>query len=341
MNAKTTRNKSWGVTTLRWLVAILLIALGSAAVPAGLVASWLKNDVLDTENFVATYAPLAEDADFQDLIAAEVTTVATGYLEEVLPTGTLNEMAGGVAGFLDYLPVDPSWAEWVGSLPGDLEDQAGALIYASTQDFLASGQFPPLWENTLRQVHSQVVGIMAGTEPLANPEQDSTYLAVSTGPLVEAIKSYLQDRGAWWAQFLPEVDEQIQIVELSSVSTLQSLDRLIQVGPTALAIIASVLILGGLAIAPARGFALAGAGLASALANGVAWMSVQSYGENNVYAILGDDRTSLSQHIWDLTVSPLYSPLSMAVWVSLGVAAAALLAAVITRVWAGNRRKKV
>lgn len=340
MNAKTAHSRSHGVTALRWVVAVLLIALGSAAIPAGLLAMWLKDDVLNTDNFAATYAPLAENADFHDLIATEVTTVATDYLQESLPTGTLNEVAGGLAGLLDYLPVDPSWTDWVENLPGNLEGQAGALVYDSTQDFLASGQFPPLWASTLRQMHSQVVGILAGTEPLANPEQDSTYLTLGTGPLVEAVKSYLQDQGVWWVQFLPEIDEQVQVVELSNVSTLQSLDRLIRVGPTALAIIAAVLILSGLAVSPARGFALAGAGLASALANGVAWMMVQSYGENNVYAILGEGRAALSQYIWDLTASPLFPHFSTAVWVSLGVAVLALLGAVSTRIWAGNRRKK-
>lgn len=59
----------------RWrsLVATLLIVIGCILAPLAGVAVWAKNQVTDTDRYVATVAPLASDPAIQNAVADKVT----------------------------------------------------------------------------------------------------------------------------------------------------------------------------------------------------------------------------------------------------------------------------
>jgi hypothetical protein len=67
----------------RWrtIVAALLIVLGSVLAPLAGVAVWARNQVTDTDRYVATREPLASDPAVQNAIADQITAQVFTYLD--------------------------------------------------------------------------------------------------------------------------------------------------------------------------------------------------------------------------------------------------------------------
>ena len=59
----------------RWrsVVATLLIVIGCILAPLSVVAVWAKNQVTDTDRYVATVTPLASDPAIQNAVADKIT----------------------------------------------------------------------------------------------------------------------------------------------------------------------------------------------------------------------------------------------------------------------------
>src|SRR5262245_44327928 len=60
----------------RWrrVVAMVLLIVGVVLVPVSLSAIWVRNTLLDTDQYVATVAPLADNPDIQQGLADRITT---------------------------------------------------------------------------------------------------------------------------------------------------------------------------------------------------------------------------------------------------------------------------
>src|SRR5215213_1235624 len=62
-----------GVPRWRRIVGTILLIVGCVLVPVSLTAVWVRNTLLDTDNYVSTVGPLASDPHVQQGIANRVT----------------------------------------------------------------------------------------------------------------------------------------------------------------------------------------------------------------------------------------------------------------------------
>src|SRR5215467_10083991 len=69
---KPTRAPKWR----RALVAVLIV-VGCILAPLSALSVWMKSALLDTDNYVATVAPLAHNPKVQDALADRITTALT------------------------------------------------------------------------------------------------------------------------------------------------------------------------------------------------------------------------------------------------------------------------
>src|SRR6476660_1572247 len=60
----------------RWrrVVGAFLLVVGCVLVPISLSAVWVRNTLLDTDQYVSTVGPLASDPEVQQALAARITT---------------------------------------------------------------------------------------------------------------------------------------------------------------------------------------------------------------------------------------------------------------------------
>jgi hypothetical protein len=80
----------------RWrtIVATLLIVLACLLAPLSVVAVWARNQVTNTDRYVATVAPLAEDPAIQNAIADQITAQVFTYIDV---RGLTNEVVDALA----------------------------------------------------------------------------------------------------------------------------------------------------------------------------------------------------------------------------------------------------
>lgn len=179
------------------LIAALLIAL---AVPA----VWLNRMVSDTDVYVETVAPLAEDPAIQDAVATAATDAlvekidAQARLEEVLPEN-LQLLA---------IPVSQAVNQFVGK-------------QATT--FVRSDQFASAWEAMNRVSHKAMVTAVTGRDTGAVGIEAGT-ITLDVGTLAEEIKTRLLDSGFELAAKIPTsgIDKQITLYESPALAQASS-----------------------------------------------------------------------------------------------------------------------
>jgi len=170
------------------IIAALLIAL---AVPA----LWLNRMVSDTDVYVETVAPLADDPDIQNAVATAATDAivekidAQARLEEVLPEN------------LQILAIPVSQA-------------VNSFVGKQATTFVQSDQFGTAWETMNRVSHNAMVTAVTGRDTGAVGIEAGT-ITLDVGTLAEEIKARLLDSGFELAAKIPTsgIDKQITLYE--------------------------------------------------------------------------------------------------------------------------------
>jgi len=170
------------------IIAALLIAL---AVPA----LWLNRMVSDTDVYVETVAPLADDPDIQNAVAAAATDAlvekidAETRLKEVLPEN------------LQILAIPVSQA-------------VNSFVGKQATTFVQSDQFGTAWETMNRVSHNAMVTAVTGRDTGAVGIEAGT-ITLDVGTLAEEIKARLLDSGFELAAKIPTsgIDKQITLYE--------------------------------------------------------------------------------------------------------------------------------
>lgn len=65
----------------RSFLAVLLVLVAAVLTPLSIVSSWAKNQISDTDNYVAMMAPLASDPDVQAAVTDRVTGAVMQHLD--------------------------------------------------------------------------------------------------------------------------------------------------------------------------------------------------------------------------------------------------------------------
>ena len=158
------------------LIASLLIGL---AVPA----VWLNRMVGDTEWYVRTVAPLAQNADIQNAVAAKASDAvilkldAETRLKSVLPTN-LQILAAPVGAAVDE------------------------FVRKQTTTLVKSEQFAQLWVTVNRASHKALVAAVTGRDGAVLGVEAGTF-TLDVSALAEAVKTKLVDAGLGFAANIP------------------------------------------------------------------------------------------------------------------------------------------
>jgi len=191
-----TRGRNAGAITLA-IVAALVLAL---AVPA----VWLNRMVTDTDVYVATVAPLAQNPDIQNAVALKASTAiiekldAQARIEQLLP---------------DNLKI---LAAPVGQAVNDLiMDQSLVLV--------RSDRFATTWEAVNRVSHKALVAALTGRDTGVVGVQAGT-ITLDIGALADELKSRLEAAGLGFAANIPTsaIDRQVVLYESPMLAQLSS-----------------------------------------------------------------------------------------------------------------------
>ena len=237
----------------RWAGAIALMLAAALVAPLSAVATWTHSTLLDTDEYVAMVAPLAEDPAVQQEISARITNAVFEALGvEELTAQTLQAIGERprVEGVTERLPVE------LGSFAEPITNAIHGFTLQQVSRLVASDTFEDAWVAANREAHASLVAALTGETRTAGVAVTDGRVTVSLAPFIEAIKPVLVERGVPFADRIPVVDAQFVLLESRTLANAQSSLRLLDLLRWVLPVLAILLLVAGVALAPSRRRAL-------------------------------------------------------------------------------------
>ncbi|ACQ78940.1 hypothetical protein Bcav_0679 [Beutenbergia cavernae DSM 12333] len=246
----------------RAALATVLIVLGCLLAPLAVVTGWAKATLTDTDAFVATYAPLAEDPEVQAFVTDQVMDAITSQVD-------VEQITSDAIDAVIDLGTGPRATTALEALKGPAASGLTGLIENGVSRFVTSDAFATAWTEALRISHTQATGTLQNDPDAALVITDEGTLGIQLGPIVERVKTALVDRGITFAANIPEVNRTIVVAESDALPTAQlAYSTVVTVG-TWLPWVALALLAGGVLVARRKSTALVRAAIGLALAAGV------------------------------------------------------------------------
>ncbi|WP_243399894.1 hypothetical protein [Arthrobacter glacialis] len=246
--------RSWGWT----LLATALIVIGALLAPVATVASWAKVQLTNTESFVATYAPLANDPSVQAYVADQAVNVIQQNVD--IPALTSDVFDGITA-----LGTGPAATRALEALKAPAAQGIVSLVRSTVGTFVESDAFAQVWREALRLSHSQLIATLQNDPQAAMAVGSDGSVGIQLGPIIERVKVVLLERGLTFAAQIPAIDRTITVSQNSSLPTLQLFYGLALAAGAWLPWIALLFLGAGVAVARRKSLALVWAAVALGL----------------------------------------------------------------------------
>ena len=243
----------------RWrtIVATLLIVLACLLAPLSVVAVWARNQVTNTDRYVATVAPLAEDPAIQNAIADQITAQVFTYIDV---RGLTNEVVDALA--TRGLP--PRLADQLQALTVPIASGVEGFTRTQVGKVVQSQAFADAWVQANRVAHDELVKALTGEGGGAITVEDNR-VSVNLAPFIQTVKQQLTAAGFTLAARIPEVNASFTVFQSDSITRARSAFNLLNTLGVWLPVIVLILIVLGVYVARDHRRALVGAGLGVAL----------------------------------------------------------------------------
>ena len=194
----------------RGAASIALAVLGGILLPLAGLTVWTRNQLLDTDRYVATVAPLASDPAIQDAVVARLTTTVSDAVDfQSIATEALPDNAQRLA--------------------APIAAGAEQLVHELADKVVHSDQFQTFWAEANRKGHDTMVAALTGEGGTAI-ETANGQVVVQFGPLAEQVLQRLQERtGIDLASRVPaeRLNVAFVVVQSEDLAKVQSAVRLV------------------------------------------------------------------------------------------------------------------
>ncbi|WP_207555908.1 hypothetical protein [Intrasporangium flavum] len=213
--------------------AVILVIIGALCLTLSVPAIWARNQVLNTDRYVATMEPLASNADVQASVEAAINRQIAARLD----VGAFVEQA---------LPPEAA------RLKAPIVNAVSGLISTVVHRAVTSEAFATLWTAANRTAHDSLVGILTGEDQGNAVTVSNGAVLLNLGPIIEAVKARLVAAGLTVASQIPAVGATIEIARLQGVDKAQQAVRLLNTVATWLPWIGLAAFAGAIALARGR-----------------------------------------------------------------------------------------
>ena len=252
---------------LRPTIAAILITVGVILAPVSVIGAWARLELVDTDRFVATLGPLAQDPAVQAMVASEVTAAITTQVDV---HGMVGDVADGIRGL--GLPHRTEAA--LGLLEGPAALGIEAMIGDVVSGVVASPRFAGVWTQTLQVAHAEAIAVIQDQPGSALDLAADGTLSLRLGVVVDAVRAEMLDRGVAFAAVIPEIDRELPIVQADSLVQVRAGYQVLTMVGFWLPWAALALIAGGVIVASRRLRALAGAAVGLFAAFGILLLGI-------------------------------------------------------------------
>ncbi len=222
----------------RWAGATALLLAAAVLSSLAVVAVYLRAEVLDTNTYVQTVAPLGEDP-------AVRSAVATRLSDEIITRSDVKGLATQVAERLTAEGAPARVTDLVGPLVNGLE----SFLTNKISELMATERFETAWENLNRTAHQGLVTVLTGGQTeLLTSEGDT--VTIDLGQLLSMVKQQLVADGLTIFAKIPDVSIPYTLVQSDQLPKIRTYTKMLNTAGTWLPWVALALLLAGILVAP-------------------------------------------------------------------------------------------
>jgi hypothetical protein len=243
----------------RWrtIVASLCIVVACVLAPLSVVAVWTRNQVTNTDRYIATVSPLASDPAIQAAIADQITAQVFNYLDiQGLTTQAVEALAGR------GLP--PELATQLEALAVPIANGVRSFTRSQVGNVVASDAFADAWVQANRVAHAELVAALTGEGGGSITVENDT-VSLNLAAFIQTVKARLVDAGFSVAARIPEVNASFVLFQSEDITRARSAFNLLNTLGIWLPILALILLAIGVYVAKDHRRALVGAALGVAV----------------------------------------------------------------------------
>jgi hypothetical protein len=238
----------------RTAAAVVLILLGVLIAPLSVVAVWAKSQVTDTDRYVQTMAPLADDPAVQAAVTTDITNRIFGYIDVESLTRQ------GLQALTESNAVPPRVASQLDALAVPLANGIRSFTRDQVAKVVGSEAFAQAWTQANRAAHEQLVAALTG-EHGGTVDVAGDTVSINVGPLIATVKQQLLQSGFTLADRIPVVNAQFTVFQSDQVTKARTGLNLLNTLGFWLPIIGLALLGAGAYVARDHRLALIGIGL--------------------------------------------------------------------------------
>jgi len=229
---------------LSWVLVVLACLLAVVSV----MVVFARNQLLNTDSYVSTVAPLASNPAIQAQVATRVS-------EELISRTDLSQRVKGA------LPAK------AGFLVTPITDEVKSVTYSVTLKLVQSQQFEQVWIAANRASHQQLVNVLTGTQRGAFSTSNGR-ITIDLGQVETKVKQALDAKGITVFDRVPAVSLTYVLFQSDSLVHIQKLVKFLNKLAIVLPIITLLFFAGAVVLARdrRRGLVRAAVGLALSMA---------------------------------------------------------------------------
>jgi hypothetical protein len=249
-----------GASRQRWrtIVASVLIVIACVLAPLSVVAVWTRNQVTNTDRYIATVSPLARDPAIQAAIADQITTQVFNYIDiKGLTTQAVDALAAQ--------GLRPEVATQLQAFAVPIANGVQSFTRTQVGNVVASDAFADAWVQANRVAHTELVKALTGEGGGAVTVENDT-VSVNLAAFIQVVKERLVASGFTLAERIPEVNASFVLFQSADITRARSAFNLLNTLGIWLPVITLILVVLGVYVAKDHRRALVGAGVGIAVA---------------------------------------------------------------------------
>lgn len=188
---------------------MILVLLSALLVVASVAARFARSEVLNTDRYVETVAPLASDPGIQ---AAVTTRVSDVVIEKADIPARVNQLATS----LDIKGAQAAAALAGPALTNWLEGQVTKVV----GKVVSSPEFETLWININRSAHAQMDQILTGEDSGAVSTTGNT-IVIDLGVIANAVRDRLVQQGWSFLARIPDLHIPYTVATIDNLTQVQ------------------------------------------------------------------------------------------------------------------------
>ena len=170
-----------------WSTVLIVVAVILA--PLSVVSVWARGEVTDTQRYVATMAPLAENPAIQDAVATRITDEIFTYIDV---SALANEAISTLTSNRDLNARQTAALE---ALAGPLTQGVESYTADAVNKVVRSEQFAAAWNEANTRVHERLNAALTGDNTDNAVMIENNQVVLDLGNLITQVKQILISRG--------------------------------------------------------------------------------------------------------------------------------------------------